>query len=216
MTSIKFCGLTRPEDAHWAAALGAAYAGVIFAPGSRRRVGPDTARAIFDAIADSVERVGVFGDVPASEIAEIAFATGLDVVQLHGAAGVAGIRQLRELFRGKVWAVAGLDPANGSIGQEAAGLAEVADAVLLDTAVGGITGGTGIAFDWNALASDVERLAARTPVVIAGGLTPANVGEAIRLLSPATVDVSSGVEFSPGIKDHALMRSFAEAVRSAS
>lgn len=216
MTSIKFCGLTRPEDAHWAAALGAAYAGVIFAPDSKRRVTTDTAIAVFDAVADSVERVGVFGDLPAEEIAGIAAATGLDIVQLHGTPGAEGIRQLREFFGGRVWAVVGLDPANGSISQEAADLAEVADAVLFDTAVGGIAGGTGIAFDWRALAAEVERLAEATPVVIAGGLTPVNVGEAIRLLAPAAVDVSSGVELSPGIKDHALMRSFAEAVRSAS
>ncbi|MBA3404843.1 MAG: phosphoribosylanthranilate isomerase [Gemmatimonadaceae bacterium] len=216
MTSIKFCGLTRPEDAHWAAALGAAYAGVIFARTSKRRVTPESAREVFDAIADSVERVGVFDDAPVAEIAGIAAATALDIVQLHGSAGVAGVRQLRAVFRGQIWAVAGLDPLNGSLGDEAGDLAEVADAVLLDTAAGGITGGSGIAFDWMALAEDVHSLATRTKVIIAGGLSPENVGDAIRLLSPVTVDVSSGVEYSPGIKDHALMRSFAEAVRSAS
>lgn len=216
MTSIKFCGLTRPEDASCATLLGASYAGVIFAESSRRRVTPERARLVFDALADGVERVGVFGDAPIAVIASTAADTGLDVIQMHGRLGVAAVRRLRALFRGKVWAVVGVDPASHSIGQEAHDLAGEADAILLDTRIAGVSGGSGISFDWRALADDVRRLAAKAPVIVAGGLSVANVGEAIRLLAPVTVDVSSGVEASPGIKDHDLMRSFAEAVRSAS
>lgn len=216
MTSIKFCGLTRPGDAHCAATLGASYAGVIFVHGSRREVTPEVALHVFDAVADSVERVGVFGDAPIEEIAATAAATSLDVVQMHGRSGTAGARELRSLFRGKIWCVAGVDASTGLLSADVHHLADAADAVLLDTSVGGSTGGTGTPFPWEALAEDVRRLAGRIPVIIAGGLSSENVGEAIRLLSPVTVDVSSGVEVSPGIKDHVLMRSFAEAVRSAS
>lgn len=216
MTSIKFCGLTRPTDATWAATLGAAYAGVIFAHDSPRRVTPAAARAVFDAVADSVERVGVFGEAAVDEIAEIAAVTRLDVVQLHGNPTIDGVRELRSFFGGQIWAVAGVASSNGSIGQATHDLAAEVDAILLDTTVAGVTGGRGLPFDWKALEADVQLLANRASIIVAGGLSAANVGDAIRLLSPATVDVSSGVEVAPGIKDHALMRSFAEAVRSAS
>jgi phosphoribosylanthranilate isomerase len=87
------------------------------------------------------------------------------------------------------------------------------DGVVLDTSVGGRTGGTGVAFDWAAAADAVRSLADRTTVVLAGGLHPGNVADAVRLLAPRVVDVSSGVESSPGVKDHAMMRAFAESAR---
>ncbi len=216
MASVKFCGLTRPEDAGFAENLGAAYVGVIFADESPRRITPARARLVLGLPRNGVQRVGVFGSASVDEIAAIADDTYLDVVQMHGRFGSDSVRELRTMFRGEIWAVAGVDHASGSIGRDVYDLADEADAILLDTAIGGVSGGRGRSFDWRAMSNDVHMLATRVPVVVAGGLTHETVGEAIGLLSPATVDVSSGVEASPGIKDHALMRAFAEAVRSAS
>jgi phosphoribosylanthranilate isomerase len=87
------------------------------------------------------------------------------------------------------------------------------DAVVLDTAVGGRSGGTGMVFDWAGSSEMVRAVATRVPVILAGGLRPTNVRDAVRVLAPHVVDVSSGVESAPGVKDHALMRAFAESAR---
>ncbi|MEJ7760557.1 MAG: phosphoribosylanthranilate isomerase [Gemmatimonadaceae bacterium] len=216
MTSVKFCGLMRPEDARLAGKLGASHAGVIFAPGSRRRVSTQQAKSVFSALPDSVRKVGVFRDAPLAGIVSTAAEAGLDAVQLHGAFDTAAIRELRALFSGAIWLVAGIDPASRSLSRHVLEIATETDAVLLDTSVAGLSGGSGVAFDWIALANDTHALSAIKPVIVAGGLTPLNVVNAIRALSPAVVDVSSGVEAAPGIKDHNLMRTFAQAVRSAS
>jgi len=216
MTSVKFCGLMRPEDARLAGELGASHTGVIFANGSRRWVSTRQAKNVFSALPGSVRKVGVFRDTPLATIVSTAAEAGLDAVQLHGAFDTAAIRELRALFSGAIWLVAGIDPASRSLSRHVLEIATETDAVLLDTSVAGLSGGSGVAFDWLALANDTHALSAMTPVIVAGGLTPLNVANAIRALSPAVVDVSSGVEAAPGIKDHNLMRTFAQAVRSAS
>lgn len=207
---IKFCGLTRPEDAAQAGALGASYAGVIFAGGPRRL---DVARAaeVLAAAGSAVRRVGVFGDQTPEEIARIVRAVRLDVVQLHGEPPSAIIRRVRSESEAAVWGVVRVN------GRElAARIAELdsdADAIVLDSLVPGTLGGTGVTFDWSALTHDARPVRAR--LVAAGGLTPDNVIAAIRTLTPHVVDVSSGVEQQgkPGIKDHTRMRAFADAVR---
>jgi phosphoribosylanthranilate isomerase len=207
---IKFCGLTRLEDAVAAVALGAAYVGVIFA-GGPRRLEVDGARQVLARVGGRARRVGVFGaDAPAA-IAAVASAVPLDVVQLHGDPDARQVEQARRVWGGEVWAVLRLGPGPIPSGGEA--LFRAADAVVLDAKVSGRLGGTGVALDWLALRGPLERLRGDTRLVVAGGLTPANVTEAIGALAPTAVDVSSGVETAPGIKDHARMRAFADAVR---
>jgi phosphoribosylanthranilate isomerase len=207
---IKFCGLTRPEDAAHAAALGAAYVGVIFADGPRRLDAGRAAEVLAGAgDGGGLRRVGVFGDQTATEIARIADRVRLDVVQLHGDPAPETVERVRAVTGALVWAV--IRVRGTSLPDTLGALDGVADAILLDAYVSGRLGGSGVAFDWSALAPDARPRRAR--LIAAGGLTPENVAEAIRALAPHVVDVSSGVEAAPGIKDHARMRAFADAVR---
>lgn len=212
---VKFCGLTRTEDARQAQRLSAAYIGAIFAA-SPRQVNDETTRAIFQAAGDGLRHVAVFDGGVIEQIADRAAHVGADVIQLHGEAGPATIEALHARFAGQVWAVVAVDPGSNVLPPDIHDMAAVADAVLLDTRVAGRTGGTGVPLDWARLGEAVVRLRGLTKIVLAGGLNPDNVADAVRALAPDIVDVSSGVESSPGIKDHRLMISFAERVRSAS
>ncbi len=214
MTTVKFCGLTRAEDAAFAVSLGASHLGVIFAP-SPRQVTLAESSAVFEAAPQSVRRVGVFAPSTLREITVVTRELKLDVVQLHGAPCVSFIPALREVFSGEVWSVVGVSNVELA-GKAVRQASEYSDAVLLDTAISGRTGGTGIPFDWEGMERVMSGSMRRIPIVVAGGLNPSNVGKAIGSLRPDIVDVSSGVEASPGIKDHNLMRAFAEAVHSAS
>ncbi|MHB8050025.1 MAG: phosphoribosylanthranilate isomerase [Coriobacteriia bacterium] len=204
-TRIKICGLTRPEDAAVAVTAGADALGVILAP-SRRRVTLEQAAAVFAAVPPLVARVGVFVDAHADEVWEAVSRLGLTAVQFHGdeapetcaAAPVPVIKALR--------VGPGFDPAG------AERYRGVVSALLLDTLVAGEQGGTGQAFGWHDVAG---RLPGWAPVLLAGGLGPDNVAEAIGVLKPFAVDVSSGVEQAPGVKDHDLIERFAAAVRAA-
>ena len=201
---MKICGLTVPEEAAACAAAGAWAVGMVFAEGSPRRVGPQEAAAITEALPAGVERVGVFVDPDPREVAAIASGCGLTWVQAHGAVDVAALRAATGL---PVMAGVAVD------GPEAIGRAEAspADLVLLDAAVPGRHGGTGRAFRWEIL----EDHPLGRPFALAGGLTPANVAEAVRRLRPAVVDVSSGVERAPGRKDPERVRAFLAAVAGA-
>jgi phosphoribosylanthranilate isomerase len=205
---VKVCGLTRPEDARAAAELGARYVGVIFA-GGPRNLEPTRAGLVLDGAGGEVDRVGVFGDADAATIARTVRGARLDVVQLHADPGPSAVRAIREATGARVWAVVRVDGA-----LEASALKELweaADALVLDSKTQGVLGGTGMSFDWSA--AEQAARARAGPLVVAGGLTAANVGEAIESLSPDIVDVSSGVESAPGIKDHARIAEFIEAVR---
>lgn len=209
---LKFCGLTRASDAAVVAEVGAAYAGAIFA-GGPRLLDIDGANEMFAGLDRSpVRRVGVFGASPVDEVLRIADETRLHVLQLHDGATPARILLLRERFDGAIWAV--LRVSGGTLETVTHTVLAAVDAVVLDTAVGGRAGGTGVAFDWTLAAGEVRRMSERCPVVLAGGLRPANVRDAVRMLSPRVVDVSSGVESAPGIKDPDLIRAFAHAARS--
>ncbi len=194
---IKMCGMTRPEDALAAAEAGADAIGMIFWAGSPRAVDVERAREIVSVLPPFVTAVGVFVDEDGREVDRIAAEVPLDVVQLHGEESpeYCASRRVRVMkaFRvrdGK--SLEGMDRYAGTV-----------SAFLLDAWDPERPGGTGIAFDWT-----LARGRGRVPLVLAGGLTPGNVAEAIRTARPWGVDVSSGIESAPGVKDHGLLREF--------
>ena len=205
MTRVKICGLTREDDVALAVALGAAWVGFNFAAESPRRVDARRAEKLSRAAGAGVLRVGVFVDEPASAVREAVEAARLDLVQLH--------RPLRpeDLDGAPVPIVAVAHVASSGPALPPDELLARCAAVLFDTRAPEAAGGTGVAFDWRAAAG--RTLPA--PVLLAGGLTPENVGLAIRAAHPYGVDVASGVESSPGIKDPKKMRRFVEAVTRA-
>jgi len=211
MAEVKFCGLTRPQDADEAVRSGATHLGVILASGPRL-VDPATAVTIFSEVPRRVLRVGVFGGGSPAEIADRAHDAGIDIIQLHADPNADTVREMRAAFGGSVWAA--LRVTGDTLPTTAAALFTVADAVVLDARVDHALGGTGIALPWERLAAPLAALRGRARLVLAGGLTPANVARAVAILHPDIVDVSSGVESSPGIKDHAMMRAFIGAVGS--
>jgi len=200
-TRVKICGITSVKDALAAVEAGADALGFVFAP-SLRQVTPEQARAICRAVPPFVARVGVVMDQELEALDEC----GLDAIQFHGREAppqVAGCR----LKRIKAFRIRGASDL-----EALPAYMDAADAFLLDAYVEGTPGGTGRAFPWE-LAGEAARCG--RPVILAGGLTPENVGEAIRQARPYAVDVSSGVEAAPGRKDPAKMRAFVAAVRDA-
>lgn len=209
LAKIKFCGLTRAEDAAYAAELGAGYIGVVFAE-SPRHLAPAAAKKVLAEAGLTAKRVGVFGTNSPDDIAKVAGEVGLDVVQLHADPTGADVIAVRERFKGEIWAAVRIGDAH--MPEEAEILLEEADAIVLDARAQHVLGGTGQALPWTELAGDLARVRGGVSVVLAGGLKAENVGTAIRTLAPDVVDVSSGVESSPGVKDHRLMKAFADAV----
>jgi phosphoribosylanthranilate isomerase len=207
---LKFCGLTRAVDARAAAMLGARYVGVVFAPGPRRLT-PAVAATVLDGAGGSLQRVGVFATTDAAEISGVVHTARLDIVQLHGDASARDVRKIRERTGARVWAVLRIKGA--ALADRVDELDGEADAIVFDALVAGRLGGTGKSFDWSAAARGSRPR--RSRLVVAGGLTPENVAQALAALSPDIVDVSSGVELRPGVKDHERMRVFADAVRGA-
>jgi phosphoribosylanthranilate isomerase len=212
LAKVKFCGMKRPQDAALAAEIGAAFIGAIFVD-SPRKVSAKDARALFDAAGDGVKRVGVFGTNNPDEIARASEAARLDVVQLHNDPSARDVAGIRKNFHGDVWAAIRI--VGSHIPAELESLFDVADAVVLDARSEKALGGTGEALPWDALAVDLARDRGSSAVVLAGGLKPTNVASAIRTLAPDVVDVSSGVEESPGVKDPWLMRQFFAAASGA-
>ena len=204
-TRIKICGLTRPEDAAAAVAAGADALGVVLAP-SKRQVTLEQAAAVFADVPPLVARVGVFVDAHADEVWEAVARLGLTAVQFHGdeapeTCETAPVPVIKAFRVGSDFDPAEVERYRG-----------VVSALLLDTLVAGEQGGTGQVFGWHDAAG---RLPTWAPVLLAGGLGPDNVAEAIDVLQPFAVDVSSGVEHAPGVKDHHLIERFAAAVRAA-
>jgi len=207
VTDVKICGLRRREDVALACALGAAYVGFNFAAASSRRVAVRESRLLADAVSPGVSRVGVFVDESYEAIAEACEAARLDLVQIHRRLSEEDVRRVPR----PVIAVSRV-PASGGAGPvplPAGDLLSRCRALLFDAEVEGQAGGTGIAFDWGALA----RLQLAVPVFLAGGLSAENVGEAVSRVRPRAVDVASGVESAPGVKDRDRMERFFEAVR---
>lgn len=209
-TEVKICGLTRSVDAEFADAAGATYLGVIFAGGPRERT-PMHAR---DTLAGRrARRVGVFSNQPADAIATLVEMVGLHVIQLHADPAPERVQEVRAATGAEVWAV--VRSADGILPDDIEALCEEADALVIDALVPGGLGGSGVTVPWIRLGESLDALDYHPRIVLAGGLTPENVAEAIDYVAPSVVDVSSGVESSPGIKDHARIRAFIAAVRSA-
>jgi len=205
---IKICGITRVEDAVAAAGYGADAIGLNFYEKSSRYVKPDQAALISDALPAGVCRVGVFVNSPVEDVARIAETAQLDVIQLHGdePAGMLGELKQWPVIRAFRCRDAGLGLVTDFIDQcNILGAAPAA--VLLDAYAEGVYGGTGHRLDWNALSAQSDDLG-QPPFILAGGLTPTNVGRAIDTVCPLAVDTASGVESAPGIKDPIMMRDF--------
>ena len=201
---IKICGLTRPEEAAACAALGADAIGMIFYPPSPRHLSSKAAAAICAALPPAVARIGVFVDAPAESILEQARRCGLTGVQLHGNEApqavldlrAAGLLVIKALFAARS---PGLDTAP----------AYTPAAFLVECGRGKLPGGNAEVWSWGA----ARRVAPLAPLVLAGGLDPGNVAEAIAAAAPDAVDVSSGVESAPGRKDLDQVAAFIQAVR---
>ncbi len=205
-TRVKICGVRDVETALVCAHAGADAMGVVLAPGSPRTVSIEQSRAICEALPPFVASVGLFVDAPMDDIVRAHEACGFGVVQLHGAESPGECRAVAERTGALVMHAIRFDSA--TIGASLEAYAGVCDALLVD----GSSGGQGEAFEWQAMRAHMD---GPVPIVLAGGLDPQNVGEAIGVLRPYGVDVSSGVESSRGVKDHALIRSFiTEARRS--
>lgn len=204
MTRVKVCGITRPEDAEAADRAGADAVGLIFAP-SPRRIDLRQATAIERVLSPWIVRVGVFVDAGLAAMDRAIAAARLDVLQLHGRETPEFVRKVREEFGLRI-----VKSVRVGDGRDLVRLDEYeVDAFLFDTYVPGRAGGTGKTFDWD-LAVPWAR---RVRLILAGGLTPENVGEAVRRVLPYGVDVASGVEREPGVKDHTKMQRFIANVR---
>ncbi|HEY6088308.1 MAG TPA: phosphoribosylanthranilate isomerase [Gemmatimonadaceae bacterium] len=204
--------MTRPQDAALAGDIGASYVGVVFADGPRR-VTPARGREILDAAGPRVKRVGVFGTNEPDDIGRISEEARLEIVQLHADPSPSDVRSVRKKFSGEVWAAIRI--AGTHIPAESEMLFSTADAIVLDARNQKRLGGTGEALPWSDLELDLARNRGGAAVVLAGGLKPGNVAGAIRTLAPDVVDVSSGIESSPGVKDPWLMREFYAAATGA-
>ncbi|MGZ5494773.1 MAG: phosphoribosylanthranilate isomerase [Thermoanaerobaculia bacterium] len=203
MTKIKICGLTREEDVVFAADRGADFLGFIFVPSTPRFIEPERAAAITASIRERDQRpklVGVFRDASADYVREIASIVGLDFVQLHGTESdqdvrAMGIPAIKSFRVGDTLPDTTAHPA--------------ADWLLFDSFEERRSGGTGRRFDWSLLATYPRT----KPFFLAGGLSPDNVAAAISLVRPDALDVSSGVELEPGVKDHARIDELIKRVR---
>jgi len=204
---IKFCGVTRLEDAREAARLGAWAVGVNHWQETPRRCDPDVVAAIGAELRRRLEVVGVFVNAPLDEIARAVEDESLTMVQLHGGEGPAFCREVARRTGSQV--VKAMRVRSGADIQAAEAYRTAYH--LLDAHRPGQPGGTGESFEWDLLA----RRRSKVPLILAGGLRPDNVGAAIAAARPFAVDVASGVESAPGIKDHALMAEFAERARAA-
>ena len=204
-TRIKVCGITDRADLAHAVAAGVDGLGFIFAEKSPRRIEPEKARELIKSVPPFVDAIGVFVNEDPDVVTDIVKYCGLTMVQLHGQENV-DYCQLMPVRVLKAFAVN-----SDTDGSEMAVYSEVAAGYLLDTYHKSMAGGTGQTFDWRL----IDGLHIPGPVLLAGGLGPDNVGEAISAVRPFAVDVNSGVETSPGCKDHDKITELVEAVRRA-
>jgi phosphoribosylanthranilate isomerase len=207
---VKICGLTDEEAASVAAEAGADYVGVVFFPASPRHVSIERAAEVLEFVPREVLKVGLFVDPDDALLDSVMDNVRLDYLQLHGAESPERVEAIRQEYGMPVIKALGI--ADVADLDKALVYAQVADTLLFDAKPAdsaGRPGGNAQAFDWTLLKGRKWPC----PWLLAGGLTPDNVAEAIRLSGAKAVDVSSGVESAPGVKDHALIRKFIAAAK---
>jgi phosphoribosylanthranilate isomerase len=197
----KICGITRMEDALAAVDAGADAIGLVFYAKSPRAVTLEQARSIIKALPPFVTAVGLFVDAGRDELREILDAVPLGLLQFHGDESATECESWDRPYIKALRVKAGDDIA------AACDAYPSASGILLDAYVEGIPGGTGEVFDWSLIPQGLSK-----PIILAGGLTPENVAEAVARVRPYAVDVSGGVEASKGIKDHAKIKAFINAL----
>lgn len=200
-TRVKICGLSRPEDITAAAHAGADAIGLVFYPPSPRAVSVEQAASLLRHVPAFVSTVGLFVDPAEETVTQVLKQCPLDVLQFHGDESPAFCRSFGRPYLKAVRVKPGLD-----LLQYAENYADAAG-LLLDAWVAGVPGGTGQSFDWSLIPEDLP-----LPLILAGGLAPDNVAEAIDRVKPWAVDVSGGVEREKGIKDPARIAAFMRAV----
>ncbi|MEQ8369346.1 MAG: phosphoribosylanthranilate isomerase [Alphaproteobacteria bacterium] len=215
MVQAKICGIATPETLAVAAKAGAAAVGFVFYRRSPRYVTQDQAAALARATPEGVERVGLLVDPGDDELAGLLAAVPLTLLQLHGHEDPARVVAIRQRFATPVMKVVAI--AEAADLEQARAYEPVADWLLFDAKppaamTNALPGGNAIAFDWRLIAA-APRF--RRPWMLSGGLTPQTVGEAVAISGARYVDVSSGVESAPGVKDPERIRSFLEACRTA-
>ena len=203
-TRIKFCGMTRVEDVRLAAALGVDAIGLVFAARSPRRIDAARGRELRAATGPLVHAVALFMDNDISEVANVISMLRPTLLQFHGGETAADCERHGLPYLKAVPMAAGADL------REVAARHPRAAGFVLDGHAPGQAGGSGATFDWTRVPRDFDR-----PLLLAGGLNPGNVAEAIRIARPYAVDVSSGIEAAPAIKDAQHMRRFVDEVRRA-
>ncbi len=201
---VKICGITSERDALCAVEQGADLIGFILWDKSKRYISPGDVRPIVDTVQGAVKTVGVFVDEELGELNKLVIGMGVDYVQLHGSESVEYVSQVEAKVIKAVRVKGKRDI------EKALKYKDVADYILLDTFVENEQGGTGKTFDWSLAA----QISDQVPVLLSGGLNAANVAGAIEVVKPFGVDVSSGVESSPGVKDLNKIEEFISAVRS--
>ncbi|MEP1585428.1 MAG: phosphoribosylanthranilate isomerase [Tateyamaria sp.] len=209
--SVKICGLSRPEDVSAAAEAGAAYVGLVFFEKSPRHVSLNVARALALEVPVGIAKVALVVNADDAALDALTATVPIDVLQLHGAETPQRVADVKARYGLPVMKAVGVADASDLPTLDS--YAGVADQLLVDAKPpkgADLPGGNGLAFDWRLIAGR------RWPVpwMLAGGLTPDNVAEAIRLTGAAQVDVSSGVESAPGVKDAELIRAFVAAART--
>ena len=217
MFRIKICGITHRPDAFVAAALGADAIGLNFFERSRRYLPPSLAGNVAAAIPVGIAKVGVFVNSPAEEVCRLADRLRLDLVQLAGDEQPDFLAELgdRRVIKAFQFGSEGLAPV-GDFLVKARRLNCSPRMLLIDAQQPGQFGGTGVAVDWDRLRRELDGInLAGSPLILAGGLTPENVAEAIAIVRPDAVDVATGVEYAQGRKDADLVNRFVDAANSA-
>lgn len=202
-TRIKICGITRPEDGLTAANLGADAIGLVFYPRSARYVDISLAQRIAQVLPPFIATVGLFVDAEAETVHEVLARIPLHLLQFHGAEDPAYCASFGQPF------IKAVPMEDGADVTDYARRFRAAAALLLDSHGGTRTGGSGHGFDWTLIPSDIQK-----PIILAGGLNPDNVAQAVKRIRPFAVDVSSGVESAKGIKVPDLMQKFITGVES--
>jgi len=208
-TRFKFCGLTEPKDVDAAVAVGAAYVGFVFFPKSPRNLGPDVAKGLALLVPPGIAKVGLVVDADDTTLDQIMQTVPLDMLQLHGKETPERVTEIRDRYGVPVMKAVGVAEAGDLKAVER--YAKVADQLLIDAKPpkgGELPGGNGLAFDWRLISGR------RWPVpwMLAGGLTSENVTQAVAMTGANQVDVSSGIEDSPGQKSVKMMQAFAAAL----